>query len=220
MQNIDDYIKKSISYSVEKMGGYPGDALKIYKSLIQRKGFEKNIRMRPVNPSKPKRVNPVKNPARLNLTENEKKIFDIFFEETNVSFEEIVSLSRRREIVDVRKMIMVVFCVYLDYTYKRTGDLIGHRDHSTVIHAINTHDGLLHCDVKYSLKFKKVLDRVKLELSEFFNQKSVTISDLKKEFDQVKWERFANNWARERRNKKELEELRELLEKNELAKSN
>jgi hypothetical protein len=57
MQNIDDYIKTSIKYAVEKMGGYPGDAVRIYRSIITLDGFDRKIRKRPVSSIRTKRVN-------------------------------------------------------------------------------------------------------------------------------------------------------------------
>jgi len=220
MQIIDDYIRESISFAVEKMGGQPGDAVRIYRTIVHRKGFEKKIRYKPVNTVKVKRTNPVKSLARATLTDDETLIFKIIYEETGFTYEDIISQSRKRDTVDARKKAMVIFCIYLDYTYKKTGILIGGRDHSTVIHAINTHDSLLQCDSKYALKFKVVLDRVKDELSHYFQLKPITIKELKNDFDQSKWERFASKWDKEEKNKKELANIKATLLEYELAKAN
>lgn len=212
MQNIDDYIKKSVEYAVIKMGGYPGDALRIYKSLITQEGFNKNIRQRPITPAKPIRVNPVRSLKRLVLTQDEKKVFDIIYSHTDFPYEELISESRKRDLVDVRKQGMVLFAIYLNYTYKKAGDLFGHRDHSTVIHAVNSHDDLIQSSHSYGSSFKKLLDDVKKELPHYFErQPLVTLKQLKNEFDQVKWERFASKWAKEQRDMKQLREIKEAL---------
>lgn len=220
MQNIDDYIRTSINYAVEKMGGYPADALRIYRHIITLDGFDKKIRKRPVNGIKPKRINPIKSKKRLTLTEDEKIIFEIIFQQADTSFEQLESGSRKREIVDVRKKAMVIFAVYLDYNLKQTGILFGNRDHSTVIHAINTHDDLLQSNSSYAVKFKRLLDEVKEKLPQYFNITPVSISDLRKEFDQAKWDRFANRWTKHRKDKEELEQIKKTLLEYERTKEN
>jgi hypothetical protein len=220
MQNIDDYIKTSINYAVEKMGGYPGDAIRIYRSIITQDGFDRKIRKRPVSSVRTKRVNPIRSTRRLSLTDEEKTIFDIIYLQTDTTFEQLESDSRKREIVDVRKKAMVVFAVYLDYNLKQAGALFGGRDHSTVIHAINTHDDLLQSNSNYAIKFKRLLDEIKEQLPQYFNTTPVSISDLRKEFDQAKWERFATRWVKQKRDKKELEEIKQTLLEYERTKKN
>ena len=187
MQNIDDYIKESISFAVSKMGGQPVDAVRIYRSIITKNGFDKKMRNKIVNNPKVVRVNPVKSSKRLLLSEVEKTVFNIIYLQTEISFEDLESQSRKREIVDVRKRAMVLFVIYLNYTYKNTGNLFGDRDHSTVIHAVNSHDDLLQSDGAYALKFRKLLDEVKDAVPEHFNIVPITLKDLRNEFDQSKW---------------------------------
>jgi hypothetical protein len=220
MQNIDDYIKKSVEYTVEKMGGYPGDAVRVYRNLINLKGFEKHIRKRKIDNSKTVRKNPVRSLNRINLTADERKIFDIIYAQTEVSYEDLEAVGRKRTVVDVRKKAMVIFAIYLDYTLDKTGLLFGGRDHSTVIHAINTHDDLLQSNGSYAIGFKKLLDEVKEQLPHYFNTKPVSLSDLRKEFDQAKWERFATRWVKEKKDMNQLKEIKEALVKYEQAKAN
>jgi len=220
MQNIDDYIKKSIEYTVQKMGGYPGDAIRIYRNLINLKGFDKKIRQRKIDNSKISRKNPVKSSNRLNLSPDEKVMFEIIYEQTQISFEELESKGRKRTIVDVRKKAMVIFAIYLDYTLEKTGLLFGGRDHSTVVHAINSHDDLLQSNGAYAIGFKRLLDEVKERLPHHFNIKPVSLSDLRKEFDQAKWERFASKWVKDKKDMNQLKEIKEALVKYEQTKAN
>ena len=219
MQNIDDYIKESISFAVSKMGGQPVDAVRIYRSIITKNGFDKKMRNKIVNNPKVVRVNPVKSSKRLLLSEVEKTVFNIIYLQTEISFEDLESQSRKREIVDVRKRAMVLFVIYLNYTYKNTGNLFGDRDHSTVIHAVNSHDDLLQSDGAYALKFRKLLDEVKDAVPEHFNIVPITLKDLRNEFDQAKWERFASKWTKDKRDVSELKEIKEVLIKNDRAKA-
>ena len=219
MQNIDDYIKESISFAVSKMGGQPVDAVRIYRSIITKNGFDKKMRSKIVNNPKVVRVNPVKSSKRLLLSEVEKTVFNIIYLQTEISFEDLESQSRKREIVDVRKRAMVLFVIYLNYTYKNTGNLFGDRDHSTVIHAVNSHDDLLQSDGAYALKFRKLLDEVKDAVPEHFNIVPITLKDIRNEFDQANWERFASKWSKDKRDVSELKEIKEVLIKNDRAKA-
>jgi hypothetical protein len=220
MQNIDDYIRTSINYAVEKMGGYPGDAVRIYRSIITQEGFDKKIRRRPVSNIRTKRNNPVKSSGRLLLTEDEKIIFNIIYLQTDTSYEQLEGDSRKREVVDVRKKAMTLFAVYLGYKLKRVGLMFGGRDHSTVIHAINTHDDLLQSNSSYAIKFKRLLDEVREQLPHYFEITPTNLSDLRREFDQAKWDRFATRWVKEKRDKQELEEIKQTLLEYEHAKKN
>ena len=220
MQNIDDYIRKSISFAVENMGGQPQDAVRIYRKIVTKEGFDKKMRYKIVNNPKVVRVNPVKSSKRLLLNQDEKLIFEIIYLQSDVTYEDLESNSRKRELVDVRKRAMVLFAIYLNYTYKKVGELFGSRDHSTVIHAVNSHDDLLHSDSSYALKFKKLLDEVKETLPRYFNTVPVTLKQLKNDFDQAKWERFATKWAKDKRDLKELNEIKEVLSKYGITKEN
>jgi hypothetical protein len=84
-----------------------------------------------------------------------------------VTLEEIISKSRKREIVDARMQAMVIFYGYLFYSLKRIG-LLFNRDHSTVLHAINTTNDLIRINNIYAKQFHKCVQSVKKVVPELF----------------------------------------------------
>lgn len=56
---------------------------------------------------------------------------------TGQRMKDLVSKSRKREIVDARQLAMYLCHKYTDLSYSQIGRLFGKRDHSTVLHACN-----------------------------------------------------------------------------------
>ena len=68
----------------------------------------------------------------------------------NVSQQHIISKSRRRDYVQVRQISMYLAQKYTKMSAARIGQLIGNRDHSTVIHSCNTIEQRLKIDKGFS----------------------------------------------------------------------
>ena len=68
----------------------------------------------------------------------------------NVAQHQIISKSRRRDYVQVRQISMYLAQKYTKMSAARIGQLIGNRDHSTVIHSCNTIEQRLKIDKGFS----------------------------------------------------------------------
>lgn len=66
-------------------------------------------------------------------------VLDIISNESGVGVNEIVSRSRKKEIVNARFIFCSIMKDYYNYSLVYIGELIGGRDHTSVIHAINQH---------------------------------------------------------------------------------
>jgi len=84
------------------------------------------------------------------------KISDLY----NVSVEDIISKSRQSKIVTPRFVAMYLTRKLTDMTTTDIGKQFGHRDHSTVVNAINKIDE----DIKNNPDFKEQIEELKMEL--------------------------------------------------------
>lgn len=75
--------------------------------------------------------------------------------------------SRERAYVDARIMCYYIFRQILGYTYAKVG-LIFLRDHSTIIHGLETHESLMETDYKYRNDFYYIMDKLVEEFPEDF----------------------------------------------------
>jgi len=66
-------------------------------------------------------------------------VLDIISNESGVGVHEIVSRSRKKEIVNARFIFCSIMKDHYNYSLVYIGELIGGRDHTSVIHAINQH---------------------------------------------------------------------------------
>ena len=69
----------------------------------------------------------------------------------NIELKEIHSKSRKREIVQARQVSMFLSKKYTDYSYAHIGNLVGKRDHATVLHACRTIQNSLDIDKKFRI---------------------------------------------------------------------
>lgn len=170
MQTIGDLIDKLIDTSVEHFNAtsYSKDSLR--KKFLKVEGVRKYY-YRVLKPSEKKQKKKVSFPP---LTKDEYKILEIIGDQHNVNPVDLFSAARKREIVDARMQGMVIFYVYLCYTYKRTGNVF-RRDHSTVIHAVETTNDLFDSDPVFTRLFVKTLAKVAKELPHlFYSEEMIT----------------------------------------------
>jgi chromosomal replication initiator protein len=64
----------------------------------------------------------------------------------DISPEDILGTSRKRNIVRARQLLMYLAKEELDWTYERIGEFCGGKNHATVIHAIKTMKKLIRSD--------------------------------------------------------------------------
>jgi hypothetical protein len=99
------------------------------------------------------------------------KTLHLICEKVGVEFKHVTSPLRERDIVNVRQCIMYHLKTIKRYSLKPIGHLFGGRDHSTVIHAIQTHENLYGIDKPYT----EISDMVKAEfLKEKATKENIT----------------------------------------------
>lgn len=73
-----------------------------------------------------------------------------------IDMKSINSKSRKREIVWARQAAMSLCKKYTTQSVSRIGQVIGNRDHATVLHALKNVDDLLETEVEFREKYNKV----------------------------------------------------------------
>ena len=73
------------------------------------------------------------------------------------------SKSRKRDFVQVRQISMYLATKYTKMPAGRIGQLIGNRDHSTVIHSCNTIEKRLKIDKAFSAEISSIENSFKLK---------------------------------------------------------
>ena len=81
----------------------------------------------------------------------------------NVEQRQVFSKSRKRDLVQVRQVSMYLAQKYTKMPAGRIGQLIGNRDHSTVIHSCNTIEQRLKIDTTFSDEIRSIENSFKLK---------------------------------------------------------
>ena len=81
----------------------------------------------------------------------------------NVSQQNVFSKSRKRDFVMVRQISMYLAQKYTKMPASRIGQLIGGRDHSTVIHSCSTVEKRLKIDKAFSAEVSSIENSFKLK---------------------------------------------------------
>ena len=81
----------------------------------------------------------------------------------NVEQRQVFSKSRKRELVQVRQVSMYLAQKYTKMPAGRIGQLIGNRDHSTVIHSCNAIEQRLKVDITFSDEIRSIENSFKLK---------------------------------------------------------
>lgn len=68
----------------------------------------------------------------------------------------ISSKSRKREIVQARQIAMYLSKKYTDYSFARIGELVGNKDHATVLHACKTVKDLIEIDISFRSNVERI----------------------------------------------------------------
>lgn len=83
----------------------------------------------------------------------------------NIEKEKLRDKTRKRNVVVARQTGMYLAKNYTDMSLKSIGDYFGGRDHSTVIYSINTVEGLMGVDEKYSGEVKEIEKKLQMSFS-------------------------------------------------------
>ncbi|GHU90010.1 chromosomal replication initiator protein DnaA [Bacteroidia bacterium] len=86
------------------------------------------------------------------------KIQNVVSEYYKIDLDTIHSKSRKREIVQARQVTMFLSKKYTDHSYSHIGNMVGKRDHATVLHACRTVQDSLDIDKLFRLQMKDIED--------------------------------------------------------------
>ncbi|GHV55896.1 chromosomal replication initiator protein DnaA [Bacteroidia bacterium] len=84
------------------------------------------------------------------------KIQNIVSTYFKIDIDQIHSKSRKREIVQARQVTMFLSKKYTDHSYSHIGNMVGKRDHATVLHACKTIQDSLDIDKGFRLTMKDI----------------------------------------------------------------
>ena len=91
----------------------------------------------------------------LNPMQYQDLIISTVSEVTKISIDQIRSKSRKREIVYARSICCKMLKEFTSLPLKSIGLLMGGRDHSTVIHALEAHENIAWQDYEFKLQSEK-----------------------------------------------------------------
>jgi len=113
------------------------------------------------------------------LTNKEKNLlFSIIAKETGLSKEDIVSKTRKPDYADARRVFAVIIKSNFKVSLRDIGNMLGGRDHATVISSIKKHDELYESNKKYIEKYNSINSKF-LVSKLVSNKTSYSIRELK-----------------------------------------
>jgi chromosomal replication initiator protein len=65
------------------------------------------------------------------------EVYEIIKNVCGITMEQIVSKDRHREIIDARHILCAILSKNFGITLKKIGQILGGRDHTTIVHSIN-----------------------------------------------------------------------------------
>ncbi len=89
-----------------------------------------------------------------------KKIAELVAEFYNITLEDLIKQSRRKEFVKPRQIAMYLIRKNLDNSFPSIGDFFGGRDHTTVMHAVEKIENLLSEKVEFKQEVDLILDKL------------------------------------------------------------
>jgi hypothetical protein len=100
---------------------------------------------------------------------------------TNVGEEKIKSASRKRELVNVRQMLMYFCKIELQMTFKEAAITCGRTDHSTAHHTVNKFNGILSLPMKGNIeaqRYKYILKKYQEKYGAVQENKYICVESL------------------------------------------
>jgi chromosomal replication initiator protein len=143
-KDIIDYIAKNVTEHVRDLEGIITSLMA--HSLVYNKDVDLELAERVVN----KVVRTEKKQITLEKIQN--VVSDYF----KIDQKEIQSRSRKQEIVQARQVTMFLSKKYTDYSYSHIGNLVGKRNHATVLHACRTIQDNLDIDKSFRIAMNDI----------------------------------------------------------------
>ena len=82
-------------------------------------------------------------------------IAQIVAKSNDITIEELLRKTRKRQIVQARQTAMYMCYKYTKYTLSTIGENLGRKDHATVLHAVKTINNLVDVDTKLRISIEK-----------------------------------------------------------------
>ena len=99
--------------------------------------------------------NPFIKTIKRQITEEE--LFQIVEKKSGLTKENLISTSRKRELVDMRQLVSFVLKTDFNQTLSSIGKTLGDRDHTTILHSIRKFYDLYETNVNYKNKCDSIL---------------------------------------------------------------
>jgi chromosomal replication initiator protein len=95
---------------------------------------------------------------RFRITKDE--ILQIIAYECSISVQDIVSKTRKTEVVNGRFIFCGIMKEYFGYSLKKIGELVGNRDHTTIIHSIQEYKNRYQNEEHYRMLVNNVYNKI------------------------------------------------------------
>lgn len=87
-------------------------------------------------------------------------VLEIVSKNFSVTIEDILSKSRKKEVSEARHIYCKIMKSEFNYSLKSIGETIGKRDHTTVIHSVNTVDDRCDTEEGYRENIDSIIDQL------------------------------------------------------------
>jgi len=102
----------------------------------------------------------LKTPVRQNLKIDPKLVLDVVCDYFNLSQKELIGAKRQKELVLPRHITMFILSERLNMTVEKIGQILGKRDHTTVMHGRDKIKGLANTDQKVQRLLTEITSRL------------------------------------------------------------
>lgn len=130
-------------------------------------------------------------------------LFKIISKETELSREDIISKTRKPDYADARRIFAVIIKSNFKVSLRDIGEILGGRDHATIISSIKKHEELYDSNKKYIEKYNKinskflvsklVSNKTSYSIRELKQKKSKVLNQLDRDIVIMKRLNFKNN---------------------------
>jgi hypothetical protein len=191
MQTVRDCIKESIKHTLKSVGESVLLEERMYTDFVRENKLTKTHLDRLLDPGLYK----IKKDKKVFLNvpepnEDELTVLITIASQCKVEIADILSRSRKDEVVDARKIYIVILYVYFNYKLVKTGLRVD-RDHTTIIHSVASHDDLVSTNNGYREKFRKVLQALYEVMPEILDQGTENnVFEFNKKLSKEKWQKL------------------------------
>ena len=141
----------------------------------------------------------------------EKNIIKIIAEVSNVPVEKIIRnkrATRQANVVISRQLLVNLLFRNFNYTNHMVKDVIGYKNHASVVHARNMHDTDYQYDSSYRRMYDKAMDMLGLYINDKDEQTDLNYTMRDKIQEQNKeLDRYKNLWMKEKSEKERAQEM-------------